>query len=276
VIELREDLLQALPDGAFDRLLKVPGKVHREIANRRTVEFELAGRTYFIKAQFGCGWGEILKNLLYGRLPVVSARTEWQAIEALHEAGVPTLSIAGRGLRGVNPARLESFVVTDGLQGTISLEDLAKELPSLPARTRVLLKRALIGQVALIARRLHEAGLNHRDFYLCHFLVRDRSWADWTPTDSLDLVLIDLHRVQQRDRVPRRWLVKDLGGLLFSSLDAGLTSRDLLRFMEVYRDKPWRHALLEERDLWTDVWRNAVELYCPFHRREPPLHLKAP
>jgi len=276
VIELREDLLQALPDGAFDHLLKVPGKVHREIANRRTVEFELAGRKYFIKAQFGCGWGEILKNIIYGRLPVVSARTEWQAIEALRHAGVPTLSIDGRGLRGVNPARLESFVVTDALDGMISLEDLAAKLSAIPAATRILLKRALIRQVAAIARRLHESGLNHRDFYLCHFLVHDRSWRDWKPADPLDLVLIDLHRVQQREIVPRRWLVKDLGGLLFSSLDAGLTSRDLLRFIQAYRDKPWRQALAEERVLWNEVWRNAVALYCPYHRREPPLHLKAP
>ncbi|MST95429.1 MAG: hypothetical protein EXS33_09230 [Pedosphaera sp.] len=42
----------------------------------------------------------------------------------------------------------------------------------------------------------------------------------------MELFVIDLHRAQLRDRVPARWLVKDLGGLLFSALDCGLTRRD--------------------------------------------------
>ena len=42
-------------------------------------------------------------------------------------------------------------------------------------RTRVLLKRVLVQRIATIARTLHGAGMNHRDFYLCHFLTRDRA-----------------------------------------------------------------------------------------------------
>jgi heptose I phosphotransferase len=84
-------------------------------------------------------------------------------------------------------------------------------------------------------------------------------------------VLIDLHRVQMRDRVPERWLVKDLGGLLFSALDAGLTRRDLLRFIQVYRQEPWRKVLKREAPFWRKVWTNAIRLYRSFHRREPVL-----
>lgn len=271
MIELSPELLAVLPGGAFDHLLQMQGTVHRAIANRHTVEFEAGGRRYFIKVQRGCGWGEIFKNLLYGRAPVISARTEWSAIAALEKAGVRTLTVAGKGIRGLNPARLESFVVTEALQDMISLEQLTAEWNGLSLHTRVSLKRALITEVATIARNLHQAGLNHRDFYLCHFLVRNRDWHSWTPGDRLELILIDLHRVQQRTRVPQRWLVKDLGGLLFSALDAGLTHRDLLRFISVYRDAPWREVLVQERALWKQVWQNASGLYKPYHRREPPL-----
>ena len=142
-------------------------------------------------------------------------------------------------------------------------------------RRRVLLKRALLGQVADIARRMHGAGMNHRDFYLCHFLVRDRDCRRWSGEDALSLVLIDLHRVQRRERVPERWLVKDLGGLLFSALDAGLTRRDLFRFVEAYEGKPWRESLSEKGVFWRKVWRNAVRLYVPFHGRQPPLSGKS-
>jgi heptose I phosphotransferase len=260
-------------DGVFDHLLNVTGKIHREVRNRRTVEFQANGRRYFIKAQRGCGWGEIFKNIFSARLPIVSARNEWLAIEAVRAAGIPTMTIAGRGKRGSNPARLDSFVVTEALEGMVSLEDLAQRWQSVDAKRRVLLKRALLLELATIARKLHGAGLNHRDFYLCHFLVRDRDWASWQADDALELFLIDLHRVQRRRAVPERWLVKDLGGLLFSALDAGLTRRDLLRFIILYREKSLREVFATEKNFWQRVWKNAVALYHPFHHREPPLTL---
>jgi heptose I phosphotransferase len=274
VLELDEHLRAHLPkENTFDWLMNVEGKVHRAVKNRRTVEFEIGGRRYFIKAHRGVGWREVFKNVCYGRAPIVSAEPEWRAIMALNRVGVTTPAVAGKGLRGRAPAHLESFVVMQTLEGMTSLEDLAHDWAGLSRQRRVLLKRALLQSVADIARRMHGAGMNHRDFYLCHFLVRDRDWRNWTPSNKVELVLIDLHRVQIRDRVPQRWLVKDLGGLLFSALDAGLTRRDLLRFIQTYRQRPWREVLVNEGAFLKKVCHNAVRLYRPFHHREPPLDL---
>ena len=88
--------------------------------------------------------------------------------------------------------------------------------------------------------------------------------------DALDLVLIDLHRVQMRRRVPTRWLLKDLAGLLFSALDCGLTTRDLLRFLKEYRQRPWREVLAAEGGFWRRVSRRARRLYAGFHGRPAP------
>ena len=270
VLELDEHLRAHGPkENAFDWLMRIEGVVHREVKNRRTVEFHLGGRHYFIKAHRGVGWREVLKNWLYGRAPIVSAEPEWRAIEALNAAGVATPSCAGRGLRGSAPAHLESFIVMHALEGMISLEDLTRDWHGARGRTRVRLKRALLQQLAGIARVMHGAGLNHRDFYLCHFLTRDRDWSQWTPADAVELTLIDLHRVQRRDAVPERWLVKDLGGLLFSALDAGITQRDRLRFVAAYRGQPWREVLERESGLWEKVQANARKLYRSVHHREP-------
>ena len=272
MLELDEHLRAHVPkENAFDWLMHVEGQGHRAVKNRRTVEFELGGRRYFIKAHRGAGWREVLKNWLYGRAPIVSAEPEWQAIEALRTAGVATPGVAGKGLRGTAPANLESFIVMPALEGMISLEDLAKDWRGAHGRARLLLKRALIQRIADIARVMHGAGMNHRDFYICHFLVRERDWSKWTPADAVDLTLIDLHRVQRRTAVPERWLVKDLGGLLFSALDAGLTRRDLLRFVAGYRQQPWRKVLVRESEFWEQVQGNALKLYCSIHHREPPL-----
>ncbi len=276
MLELDEHLRAHVPkENAFDWLMNVEGKVHRAVKNRRTVEFELGGQRYFIKAHCGVGWREVLKNLLYGRAPIVSAEPEWRAIEMLRAAGVATPKVVGKGLRGEAPAKLESFVIMPAIDGMISLEDLANEWRGATGRARVLLKRTLIQKIAEIARVMHGAGLNHRDFYLCHFLVRDRDWSKRTPTDALELVLIDLHRVQRRECVPRRWLVKDLGGLLFSAFDAGITQRDLLRFIAAYRQQPWREVLAREESFWRKVLSNAVRLYRSIHHREPVMRAKS-
>lgn len=274
MLELDEHLRAHVPkENTFDWLMDVQGQVHRAVKNRRTVEFHLGGRHYFIKAHRGAGWREVWKNWLYGRAPIVSAEPEWRAIEALNAAGVAAPSVAGKGLRGQAPARLESFIVMHALEGMISLEDLAKDWRGARGKTQVMLKRALIQQLAGISRALHGAGLNHRDFYLCHFLTPDRDWSQWTPADAVELTLIDLHRVQRRAVVPARWLVKDLGALFYSAFDAGLTRRDALRFLAAYRQRPWREVLEREGAFWKRVRDYALKLYRSFHRREPPGHL---
>lgn len=270
MLELSPHLQQHLPkENTFDRVLDWPGKVHRQIKHRRTVEAEIGGRRYFIKAHRGCGWREVWKDWLQFRPPIVSARTEWEAIERVQRLGLATTTVVGRGERGRAPARVESFLITEALEDMIHLEDLARDWGGLRGPRQKLLKRALLERIARIARTLHEAGLNHRDFYLGHFLVKNRAWTDWQPGDPLELFLIDLHRVQTWDSLPLRWRVKDIGGLLFSALDAGLTRRDLLRFIRLYRGRPWHESLAADSSLWRQVLRNAEILYRKHHGRAP-------
>ncbi|TLM66213.1 MAG: lipopolysaccharide core heptose(I) kinase RfaP [Deltaproteobacteria bacterium] len=261
-MDLRPDLRRHFPGSeaeVFDRVMSLEGEVFRSVARRRTLRFTLDGKGYFVKIHQGVGWNEIVKNLLQLRLPVLGAANEWRAIRRLEELGVATMAIAGFGERGVPPARLQSFLITDELTNTVSLEDFCRDWPVEPPPVR--LKRALIEKVANVAERLHNSGVNHRDFYICHFLLdRDSVAAPFTP-ERLTLSLIDLHRVQMRSRTPRRWLVKDLAALHFSSMDIGLTRRDLLRFLRVYRNRPLRETLGRERRFWKAVEKKARWLY---------------
>ena len=81
---------------------------------------------------------------------------------------------------------------------------------------------------------MHENGMNHRDFYLCHFLLDNKFAEHNTIEESTKLFLIDLHRAQIRFATPLRWIVKDLGSLYFSAAEVPLTKRDLFRFMKIY------------------------------------------
>ncbi|WP_134929155.1 lipopolysaccharide core heptose(I) kinase RfaP, partial [Pseudomonas protegens] len=210
---------------AFDAVEGLKGQVYRELEARRTLRTEVDGRGYFVKIHRGIGWGEIVKNLITAKLPVLGAGQEWRALERLHQVGVPTMTAVAYGERGSNPADQRSFIVTEELAPTVSLEDFSIDWVKQPPAPA--LKRALIAEVARMTGMMHRAGVNHRDCYICHFLLHtDRPI---TPAE-LKLSVIDLHRAQTRPRITLRWRNKDLAALYFSALDIGLTRRDKLRF----------------------------------------------
>jgi heptose I phosphotransferase len=242
----------------FDLLAKQQGDIYRDKEGRRTLRFSLHEHSYFLKYHAGVGWGEIVKNLLQFRLPIISAKNEWRAIQRLHELGIGTMQLAAYGERGWNPANRHSFVVTDDLVDTMSLEDLGKQWQQTRPSFRT--KTTLIEKLASISRTMHEAGINHRDYYLCHFLLSDTFATSNTIEADTALFLIDLHRAQQRRKVPQRWLVKDLGSLFFSAHEVALTQRDLFRFMRVYHGKPLRKVLQQDKSFWNKVEQRAQVL----------------
>ncbi len=247
---------------AFAAVEALPGRVVRAMDGRRTFRTEVAGRGYFVKIHRGVGWGEIFKNLISGRPPILGAANEWHATRRLAELGVDSLRAVAFGERGGNPARRHSFIVTEELAPIISLENYTRRWPQEPPPPA--LKRALIERVATMARRMHEGGVNHRDLYICHFLLH----LDPPPTAAASrLSLVDLHRAQIRARTPRRWRDKDLAALHFSSLAIGLTGRDRLRFLRAYFARPLRETLRAEGRLLAHLAREAVRLQARFDRK---------
>ncbi|MET0379351.1 MAG: lipopolysaccharide core heptose(I) kinase RfaP [Spongiibacteraceae bacterium] len=266
-IYLRRDIERAWGDDPFAKARAQQGEIFRDKENRRTLRFQLAERGYFLKLHQGVGWLEIFKNLLHLRLPVIGASNEYAAIRCLEKVGVDTLSVAGYGKRGRNPARQLSFLVTDELQQVESLEDFCARWPQQPPGYTQ--KRVLIGKVATLSRTLHDQGMNHRDYYLCHLLLDVREPVTAANIRAKKLYVMDLHRAQIRRRVPRRWLVKDLGALYYSALEIGLTQRDVLRFIRVYSGLPLNQTLRADSGLWRAVRMRAAKIYRRDFGREP-------
>lgn len=249
----------------FVEVESLQGEVFRALEGRRTLCAAFAGRDYFVKIHRGIGWGEIAKNMLLLKKPVLGAEQEWRAIEALTRAGVSTMTAVAFGKRGTNPARQHSFIITEALVPTVSLEDYCRDWPTSPPEPA--LKHALIRRVAEMVGRMHRAGVNHRDCYLVHFLLH----TDPAPTaEALSVSLIDLHRAQIRQRVPLRWRNKDLAGLYFSALNIGLTRRDKLRFLKAYFAQPLRQILAREAATLRWLEKRAEKLLDRWHRRFAP------
>lgn len=242
------------PAPLFDQLMALAGKCVRHQKSRSTVRVRLGKKNYFIKQHTGAGWREICKDLLQLRLPILGAKNEWRAILTLERLGVPVAKLVGYGQRGHNPAKLKSFVLMEELVHVMSLEELGTKWPF--STRPFLLKRRLIEEIARTARILHQNGINHRDFYLCHFL-----WDLTSSPDQPKLYLIDLHRAQIRKKTPERWAIKDLAALYFSSKHLGLSAHDRLRFIKAYQARPLHGQWHKAKTFWQKVERRAEQLY---------------
>lgn len=283
---LRDDLAEIWKDrDPFEAAATQTGEIFREREGRRTLRFFASNlgqasdkkktdshsdQSYFLKYHGGIGWGEIIKNIGQAKWPIIGAMSEVHAIRAVEAAGVDTLTIVGYGERGADPAKQQSFLVTEDLVDTVSLEELGELWRKTPGSIRF--KRTLIRRAAEMAKSMHDAGVNHRDFYLGHFLI-SREDAERENSEA-PIFLIDLHRSQVRRRVPRRWRVKDIGGLYFSTARFGLTQRDLLRFVRVYTGMPLRTALHDKAALLMTSRREGEKIYRRYFEKEPSFPLQ--
>lgn len=245
ILQIPDSVRAHLQGDPFDTMMQLQGKAFRDVPGRKTMQIALGGKSYFIKQHFGVGWGEIFKNLITFKKPILDAMTEVAAIQKLDEIGIPNTPLVAYGQRGCNPATMQSFVLTEDLGDIITVEELCADWPHKSAE----FKQPLIQALAELARKLHGAGLCHRDFYLCHFVVKEGvvKKAEFEQ-GKLNLHLIDLHRMLQGQSPNGKSVMKDIAGLFFSGLQMGWGAEDLALFKQHYLPQPdgfW--ALVETR-----------------------------
>lgn len=236
----------------FGEVAALSGEEFRRVKSRRTFRCEFEGKGFFIKHHLGVGWSEIIKNLLQFKSPVTGARGEYEAVRLLEKHHVPTMTCVGFGERFFNPAAKESFIITAELAGMISLEDFFAAGSVEPE-----IRRDIIRRLGESVGKMHAAGLNHRDCYICHFLRSPENGA---------LHVIDLHRAQIRKRVPFRYAVKDVAGILFSAMDLDLTRREIACFYREYK----RAGNRRSPGFKAAVLKAARRLYLKEHGKKAP------
>ncbi|MEE9543046.1 MAG: lipopolysaccharide kinase InaA family protein [Thermodesulfobacteriota bacterium] len=191
------------------------------------------------------------------------ARIEFEAAEALAEAKVPCALAAAFGERSTNQ-KVESFLVTEALDGYTQLEKMVFDFAPPLTKAMIEKKRALIDGVAKLASSLHRAGFNHKDLYLTHILAKFEEPAGYS------LKLIDLQRVEHRTSGRRRWLVKDIAALNYSSPAEIITRTDRLRFYKAYtaRQKLGKAERAFIKSVTEKTARIAVHTVKMYKRRE--------
>lgn len=251
---LRQIFSASDEEALFASLMQLQGKAFRDVKGRKTMQVVLGDQSYFIKQHFGVGWDEIFKNFLSFKKPVLGAMTEVSAIQKCSEIGIATTPLVAYGQKGCNPATQQSFLLTEDLGDIISLEDLCANWQSVPPEPAF--KRMLMVALAKLATKLHGAGLCHRDFYLCHFVIQKQTFS----AGKLELVLIDLHRMLQNQPSDGQAVMKDIAGLIFSAKDCGFTAQDWDLFKAYY--------LPQSEKFWQQVEVRADKLYAKFHSQK--------
>ena len=230
------------------------GEIFRQYENRTTKRFQNLQKSYFLKFHGPVGWAEIFKNLTQFKTPVIGAQREYEALSHLDKNKINAPQVKGFGNKGLNPADSFSFLITEELYETISLEDFFLE--GLHEKLSPYQKKNLIQSAADLIRRMHLSGLNHRDLYLCHLHIKKE-----VNFDNIEIHLIDLHRAQIRSNVPKRWLVKDLGGFIHSVLQFNLSEKDFYRFMMSYYQCSFRDLMKNHREMIDKILERAFSMY---------------
>jgi heptose I phosphotransferase len=142
--------------------------------------------------------------LAHGRRCSV-AGAEKANIEAAAAAGVPTMRVVAWGQMPCPIGAAASYLLVTAVPGD-ALERCAETWLAAGGADR---GEALAAALARLARRLHDSGYVHRDFYSSHVFLDDR---DGRP----ELYLIDLARAIRPPLRRLRWLVKDVAQLKHS------------------------------------------------------------
>jgi len=151
------------------------------------------------------------------------AGLEWTWMHRLAADGIPCVRPVAFGQELYGVRELRSAVLTERVPG----DSLERWVLRWGEDDRPTILR-LITRVAALVARLHQCGYIHRDLYLSHIFY------DPTSVSGSALHLIDLQRVMRPRWRHRRWVVKDLAALNYSTPFPLVSRADRLRWLTHY------------------------------------------
>ena len=191
----------------------------RDVPGRLTVGLDLKTQDKTQRVYLKRHWNLSQKK---SPSPYKEAYSEWSNLTLLAESGikVPQALAYGHGLINGRSVAFIMMKEVPGMQADHFIERKLNKEYNRESRVKLTLS------LAELAKKFHGMGYNHRDFYLCHTFVNPNP-------DGFELNLIDLQRVQHRKSFRRRWIVKDLAQMAYSSLSL-CSKTDRLRFYLKY------------------------------------------
>jgi hypothetical protein len=251
-------LLESSGLNTFESIMAVSGgKMMRSVPGRSTVRLILRKpsgeeQTVYLKRYTPeyLSFGKKLLRFINWPTAADEALHEWRAINRLRAEGFNAAKPIAFGQERREGIVQRSFLITAGIENGIAGHNYVRELGFAE-------RRKLCAEMAQLTRRFHGHGFAHKDYYLSHFFIsKDESGAR-------QLFLIDLQRLFVPRLFSKRWRIKDLAFLAYSSLLEGATHTDLMRFYRMYSDV--RSISDRDKQLIRRIWARVEKL----QRRKP-------
>jgi hypothetical protein len=197
---------------------------------RNRTEFVLPGKNIrcFLKRYDHPPMFVQLRNWLDHGKRALTAEYDVLPCVPLNQNGIGTYQTIAYGGRWNGFWEDKSFAILREIPDAVSLEIKLPDCFTLPPSAQQYKQRIdFIHHLADFARRFHDTGFCHRDFYLCHI---------FRSSDNT-LSLIDLQRAFIPKWFKSRWILKDLSQLYYSSPGDIISHADRLRFYLRYAQK---------------------------------------
>jgi len=217
-------LLWQYPDKAGNGFLVK--KIRQRDVLRMKIPDSSGDRYFFIKRHH-LGYAEH-KGFFPGRC-LSEGRKEFFHICQFRKQGLATVTPVAAG----ECSGGRSFIVTEDFSPFVTLENLLAHSREFQERMRNPDERkTLTAEIAIYARKMHRAGLNHCDFNADHVLIH------YDENSGIPAAaLYDLQRIRQRKHFRFRWVIKSLAELGFSLPEEFFSEKDRNSLLLFYKGK---------------------------------------
>jgi len=129
-------------------------------------------------------------------------------------------------------SKVDSFFITQDFTPFIELENIIlNQSETLHGKENHIKKRNILREIALYAKRMHDCGINHKDFNATHILLQNQD----TPKPLI--ALFDLQRIDLNPFNRMRWPIKAFAELNYTLPSSIFTEEDRLFLYLTYRNK---------------------------------------
>jgi Lipopolysaccharide kinase (Kdo/WaaP) family. len=255
-----QDILKCAGANSFDLIWRYHGgETIKNIRARAVIRIEIQyrgekRRFYLKRHNQECVVFRRLLAFFYPKLALSQGLREFGNICDFRKYNLPTVAPVAAGENFPRFFHVRSFLITEDFSPFISLEDLLRDRPQfLTGKDGVARKKILLKKVALLARRMHQEGFNHRDFNATHILLHYGNGSDIPK-----IALFDLQRVDRRRFLKFRWMIKSLSELNYTLPDGLFEAEDRIYLFQAYKGK--NRLRCWDRLQWFWITRKTVRI----------------
>ncbi len=214
------------------------GKIVKQIKSRSVTRIEIPlgqhSCLFYLKRHFSArakltDW---IRAFCY-RQSLSAGMGEFENICEFRNNNISTVAPVAAGQRKVAPCHYESFLITESFEPYVSLEKIIRNFPwKLEGNSGKDRKGRIVKAIARLAKQMHSAGFNHRDFNATHVLIGPED-----DSGNFSLALFDLQRLDRKKWMRFRWIIKMMAELNYSMPFPYFTREDLNQLYLTYKDK---------------------------------------